>query len=63
MLEAAKVFQAKREEIYALLADFDDIPKLKRKRLTKFVNGFYATLDSDKSFNSKLVKRCRKVSL
>ena len=59
LLTAAETLRAQRSAVNALIADFDDVPHLKRDKLQSFMDRFYKTLENPRSVNSRLIKRCR----
>jgi len=52
-------FQANKDEIFALVNSFDDIPGLRTERVVKYLAGFYEIIDSPKQREKKLNGRCR----
>ena len=59
-LETARSeFLAKESQIMAAVENFQSLPGLKTKRISKYLTRFFDTLRNDRSFTSKLVKKCR----
>ncbi|MEQ8691417.1 MAG: hypothetical protein RIC89_11345 [Pseudomonadales bacterium] len=56
---ARQQFIAHKDEVLSLVENFDEIPGLNRKKTLGFVSKFYATLEDDKSFERRILKRCR----
>jgi hypothetical protein len=57
--EVAAQFLSKQEQILALVETFEDIPGLKKERVTKYLGQFFETIADPKKLNSKVLKRCR----
>lgn len=57
--EAVATYANLESDIMALIADFDAIPGLKRKRVENFVKRFYRTIKAPKRVHSSLIKDCR----
>ena len=55
----AEEFGKKKPELLALVENFDDIPGLRREKTLKFLARFYEDIGSERSRQSKLIKRCR----
>jgi hypothetical protein len=52
------LYGAKRESIYALIAAQDGLDAKYRKKMTRFVDQFYKTIDSPKLVERRLLKKC-----
>ena len=50
---------AAKEQVFEIAENFDAIPDLKKDKARKFLSQFYEILESDKSFQRKIVKACR----
>lgn len=57
--QARKRFLELQPSMNELITHFSDIPGLKRKKMQKFVDAFYATLTNEKQFTNKLLGKCR----
>ena len=55
---SVRMFQEKREEIFAMIANQPELEPKWRKAVTKFVEGFYKVIDSEKKVNREIVKKC-----
>ena len=58
--EARQTLLQAKGQLYALVDTFNDIPNLNRGKVTKFLNGFYDVLESDRNFQRRIVSACRK---
>lgn len=56
---SVKVFDEKREEIFALINNFELLSRYQRKSLTYFVDRYYAYVETTKKIEKNLVKDCK----
>ncbi len=59
LIAAIKSFQELQPAIREEISTFSDLPGLKREKHLKFIDGFYKTLESERSQRSRLFKKCR----
>lgn len=59
LAEEISFFKNMQSEISREIASFNDLDGLRTKRLLKFIDGFFRTLDSERNQQSRLYKRCR----
>ena len=52
------VYRAKREGIYALVANQEGLETKYRKKMTRFLDQFYETINSPKQVERRLLKKC-----
>jgi len=53
------VFDEKREEIYALINNLELLSRYQRSSLTRFVDTYYASVETTKKIEKNLVKDCK----
>ena len=56
---SVNVFDENREEIYALINDLELLSKYQRSSLTRFVDTYYASVETTKKIERNLVKDCK----
>ena len=56
---SVQLFNEKRGEIYELIDSFDLLSSVKRKSLLRFIDRFYASVESPKKIEKNLVKHCK----
>lgn len=54
-----EMFKEKKEAVFASVTSFSDLEGLRTKRLVRFLEGFYRVIESDKSANARIYKKCR----
>ncbi len=57
---SVNVFDEKREEIYALINNLELLSRYQRSSLTRFVDTYYASVETTKKIERNLVKDCKK---
>ena len=57
--QARQTFIDLKPEIFALIENFDELPNLARPRIVRSVKRFYRIIERDKSFESRVIKKCR----
>ena len=55
---AGELISSKRDEIFALVETFDDLPNLQRSKVRKFLDGYFETWDDPKRREKQITKKC-----
>ena len=52
-------FKSQKETVFAMVNSFGDLEGLRTKRHIRFLEGFYNVVESERSANSRIYKKCR----
>ncbi len=59
---AVGIIQSKRQAIYALLDEIEGLADRTRRDVSKFIDDFFADLDSPESFEKNITGACRQLA-
>lgn len=57
--EEIRYFKDHRDALFSAVTNFNDLEGLRTKRLVSFLEGFYKVIDSERSTQSRILKKCR----
>ncbi len=55
------LFLKKKEVLFRIIAEFTYLDKVEKKRMTKYLKGFFDILESDSSFKYNIQRKCKTV--
>ena len=55
---SVQAFKTRQQEIYSLITDLEPLAPSTKKKLTRYLDGFYKVIDNPKRIESRLVGKC-----